>query len=159
MTMREKPDSTALDNPAKALLSGMVGALAVTLLHESARRLSPEAPRMDILGMRAIAQGLRLAERRPPLRERLHRWALLGDLVANSLYYSLAASPRPERAWLRGSLLGLAAGVGAVFLPGWLGLGERPSRRSGATQAMTVAWYLMGGLAAAAASGVLWADE
>jgi hypothetical protein len=44
--------------------------------------------------------------------------------------------------------LGLAAGLGAVFLPGPLGLGSAPSNRTTQTQAMTVGWYLLGGLAA-----------
>ena len=36
----------------------------------------------------------------------------------------------------------LAAGLGAVALPGPLGLGEGPSRRTRATEALTIAWYL-----------------
>jgi hypothetical protein len=81
----------------------------------------------------------------------LHGWALAGDLALNSLYYSLVGVGDREGAFQRGVLLGLAAGVGAVALPGPLGLGTGPSARTPATQAMTVAWYLVGGLAAAAA--------
>jgi hypothetical protein len=58
---------------------------------------------------------------------------------------------RPQGALLRGAALGLAAGLGAVFLPGPLGLGEAPSNRTPATTAMTIGWYLIGGLAAALA--------
>jgi hypothetical protein len=56
---------------------------------------------------------------------------------------------------MRGALLGLAAGVGAAYLPPRIGLGEQPGQRPPATQIMTVAWYLAGGLAAAAAAGHL----
>jgi hypothetical protein len=37
-----------------------------------------------------------------------------------------------------------------VALPGPLGLGSEPVARSPARQAMTVGWYMLGGLAAAA---------
>ena len=73
---------------------------------------------------------------------------LAGDIVSNAAYYSLTGSGK--NAWLRGGLLGLAAGVGGVVLPGPLGLGTAPSNRTTKTQVMTVAWYLLGGLAAAA---------
>jgi hypothetical protein len=46
----------------------------------------------------------------------------------------------------------MLAGVGAVVLPGPLGLGRQPTNRARATQVMTVLWYLAGGLAAAAAA-------
>jgi hypothetical protein len=44
---------------ARALISGFVGARTLTLIHETARRVNPNAPRMDILGMRAISKSLR----------------------------------------------------------------------------------------------------
>jgi hypothetical protein len=108
---------------------------------------------MDILGERALARGLRALGVRPPRGRRLHRAALAGDLVANSAYYALVASGR--RPWLRGALLGGAAGLGAVLLPPVLGLGRAPRGITRRTQALTVAWYLAGGFAAAAASRAL----
>jgi len=139
----------------RALGSGVVGAVALTLLHEGARRTVPHAPRMDILGMRAIAQGMRAVDEPPPERDRLHRWALLGDIAFNSIYYSLVATGDRQSAWRRGTLLGLLAGVGAVILPQPLGLGQPPGGQRSDTQVMTVAWYLVGGLAAAAASNLV----
>ena len=139
----------------KAWAAGVVGAAALTLLHESVRRVRPDAPRMDRLGMRALAGGLRAAEVEPPPEGRLHTLALAGDLLANSLYYSLVGVGPAGKAWRRGIVLGLAAGAGAVVLPPVLGLGSRPSRRTTQTKAMTVAWYAAGGLAAAAASRLL----
>ena len=133
----------------QAVGSGFAGAAAVTLLNESARRVIPRAPRLDALGMRAIARGLRAAGQEPPQGERLRGVALAGDLVSNTLYYSLAGAAGGGRnAWLLGSLLGLGAGAGAAFLPPRIGLGRQPGETS-ATRAMTVAWYLAGGLAAA----------
>ncbi|GAB3823275.1 hypothetical protein GCM10028895_29990 [Pontibacter rugosus] len=74
--------------------------------------------------------------------------ALAGDVLSNSLYYSLAGTGKD--AWWRGAILGATAGAGAVLLPGPLGLGEEPSNRTTKTQAMTVGYYLLGGLVAAA---------
>jgi hypothetical protein len=116
-----------------ALASGLIGATTLTGIHESARRVVPEAPRMDVLGMRAIVKSLRQIDQAPPQGQALQQTALAGDMVANSLYYSLVGAGRPQGALLRGAVLGLAAGLGAVFLPGPLGLGEAPSKRTPAT--------------------------
>ena len=134
----------------QALGSGFAGALAVTALNESARRVIPHAPRLDALGMRALAGSLRLAGETPPQGERLRGAALAGDLLSNTLYYSMAAAGGRRRAWLLGSLLGVGAGAGAAWLPPRIGLGRQPGETR-ATRAMTVAWYLAGGLVAAAA--------
>ncbi|HEY1404511.1 MAG TPA: hypothetical protein VGB05_10320 [Pyrinomonadaceae bacterium] len=139
----------------QAAASGFAGACALTLIHESARRSLPRAPRMDVLGMRAIARSMRRVGHEPPPAGELHTLALVGDVVGNSLYYSLVGVGRPEGALLRGTMLGLAAGVGAVLLPEPLGLGDAPSARTPQTKAMTVGWYLAGGLAAALAYRLL----
>ena len=131
-------------------ISGAVGACTLTLLHEVARRTIPDAPRVDVLGSEAISKGLRLAGQRPPAGEKLHHMALAGDLASNTCYYSLVGTGEDKGVWLRGAILGLVAGLGAVFLPGPMGLNAAPSNRTPATRVMTVAWYLVGGLAAAA---------
>src|SRR4051812_22198734 len=122
--------------PLRALAGGLAGACALTLLHEVTRRTVPDAPRMDVLGERAWGGGLGGAGVRAPRGARLHTMALAGDVVANSLYYSLAGVCGPASAPACGAILGLAAGVGAVALPGPMGLGEAPSNRTGATQLM-----------------------
>jgi hypothetical protein len=141
---------------AQSLVNGFAGALTLTVLHEAMRRIVPDAPRMDVLGMRAIAKGLVKSGAPLPSEEKLYGMAMAGDLVANSLYYSLAGTGK--NAWVKGALLGLAAGAGGVALPGPLGLGEDASARTPQTKLMTVAWYLAGGLAAAAVAQV-WGDK
>jgi hypothetical protein len=140
----------------KALGSGLVGACALTLIHETARRFVDDAPRMDVLGMRALAKTMRAVDVEPPVP--LHEAALVGDIVSNSLYYSLVGAGPARDALRNGALLGLAAGLGAVVLPERLGLGRQPTEDSPQTQLMTVAWYTLGGLAAGAAYAAL-ADE
>ena len=131
-----------------ALASGAAGAAALTCVHESARRALTDAPRADVLGERAIAAGVRAADAEPLSRAQLHGAALGGDLVANTAYYALVGLGGSDGAVARGVLLGAAAGLGAVFLPGPLGLGTAPTRRTPQTAAMTVAWYAFGGLVA-----------
>ncbi|HEX8385329.1 MAG TPA: hypothetical protein VF576_04040 [Rubricoccaceae bacterium] len=133
---------------ARSLLAGAAGAVALTAVHQTAIALTDRAPRMDVLGMRAIAGLSQAAGVRPP--RPLYAVTLAGDLLSNALYYSLVAAGTPGREWTRGALLGLGAGVGAVVLPPVLGLGRVPSGRTPATAAMAVAWYTIGGLAAAA---------
>ena len=141
----KKTSAKRLDKWLRAGISGLAGALAVTAVHETVRRFYPNAPRMDILGMRAIAKGLRYAGQTPPNDDKLHTWSLVGDIVSNGLYYSLVGG---KKAWWRGSLLGTAAGIGGVLLPGPMGLGAAPSNRTRETQALTVGYYLLGGLVA-----------
>ena len=139
----------------QSLGSGLVGSCVLTALHETVRQFSDEAPRADILGMRAIKKIMRKADAEPPADDELHDWALGGDIVSNTLYYSLIGLVKPDNALLAGAALGLAAGVGAVELPGPMGLGTAPSSRTPATTAMTIGWYLVGGLTTAAVYSLL----
>lgn len=122
----------------------------MTLLHQGLRQITPDAPRMDILGMRALAKGLRKADIESPKGDKLYNITMLGDLIGNGLYYSaIAIGDDSSSIWLRGSILGLLAGIGGVALPGPMGLGSRPSSRTRATQLLTVLLYLKGGLVTA----------
>jgi hypothetical protein len=134
-----------------SMIAGAAGASALTFIHQAARSMTPHAPRMDVLGMRAV----RATHRRLGLPDRsdrkVQREALAGDIVANAAYYSLVGAGDRAMVWSRGLALGLAAGLGAVFLPRRVGLGDPPNAARLDTQLMTVAWYLAGGLVAAAA--------
>ncbi|WP_375419098.1 hypothetical protein [uncultured Hymenobacter sp.] len=145
---------TRLTKLAQHLTGGLAGALALTLVHETARRLRPEdAPRMDALGMRGLRKLLGKADAPQPDHATLFNLTMAGDIFSNTLYYSLIDTGR--HALTQGLLLGLAAGVGGVVLPGPLGLGTAPSGRTPQTKAMTVAWYTLGGLVAGAVGHAL----
>jgi hypothetical protein len=139
----------------RTLGSGLAGACALTLIHETARRVFADAPRMDILGMRAMARSYNAVGAPTPTPDELFNRTLVGDIAGNALYYSLVGMGDRKDVWLRGALLGLGAGIGAVALPGPLGLGTDASARARATEVMTVAWYTLGGLAAAATYDML----
>ena len=136
-------------NPAShlndSLISGAAGAVALTAVHQAARAITDNAPRMDVVGMRALSRGAEAAGvDAPNTYSGLYRATLAGDLIFNSAYYSLATN------YTRGAALGLLAGLGALVLPKKLGLGTPPGSDLLSNQVMTVGWYLIGGLAAAA---------
>lgn len=132
----------------RAVLAGGAGAAALTTLHEGARKLTPGAPRMDIVGMRGIAQLLTRWDLRIPSNRALHRLALAGDVLANAAFYAAVGVGRSSRAPLRGAVLGALAGVGALVIPRRIGLGDPPHSTEQANRVMTVGWYLVGGLVA-----------
>jgi hypothetical protein len=134
------------------LAGGLAGTLAVASLHEALRRITPNAPRMDILDMELIRKGLKSMNKEVPGEEQLQRLAVGGELVCDTAYYGLTGVGGKKGVWLRGALLGLIAGVTAVVLPKPLGLAKEPGNKTLATQLMTVGLYLMGGLVAAAAT-------
>lgn len=136
-------------------MAGAAGAVALNVVHQAAQTVTSDAPRMDVVGRRAIAAGMEACGLNTPDEPTLQRWALGGDLVANAIYYSVIACGKPSGVWRRGLVLGIVAGIGALILPRRLGLGAPPRSHSVANQCMTVAWYTAGGLTAAAAASRL----
>src|SRR5215218_2571541 len=132
------------------LAGGLAGTLTVASIHEALKRITPDAPRMDILDMELIRKGLKSMNKEVPGEDELQRWAVGGELFCDTAYYSLAGIGGKKGVWLRAALLGLVAGITAVVLPKPLGLPEEPSNKTMGTQLMTIGLYLMGGLAATA---------
>ncbi|CAN5775379.1 hypothetical protein BH24ACI5_BH24ACI5_09430 [soil metagenome] len=127
-----------------SLISGAAGAMALTAVHQAARAVTDAAPRMDVVGMRALARGAEAAGTDAPRTHNgLYTATLAGDLICNSAYFALATN------YTRGAALGLLAGIGALVLPEKMGLGAPPKSELLSNQVMTVAWYVIGGLAAA----------
>ena len=135
-----------MSRAARSLASGIAGALALTAIHEVARRRFASAPRMDEVAMRGLRKILPGKFRDP---RRLHQLALAGDLLSNSVYYSVIAAPTRKATWTRAGVLGTAAGLCALFLPERLGLGVPHNSHRRSNQIMTVGWYLAGALATA----------
>jgi hypothetical protein len=135
--------------PLYALEGGVAGAAALTLIHETVKKAVPNAPRIDLLGMNALSKGLKVIGAKTPAERKLYGLALTGDLLSNTVFYSFAGIGKKENALLRGSMLGLAAGLGAVLLPKPMGLNENATNKTIQTKIITVGLYVVGGLVAA----------
>lgn len=139
----------------KSTIGGLAGACALTILNQSVKKLDKDAPRMDLLGMNAVARLMKGNNLLTQTAGTLFPVALAADLVSNSLYYSMADTGDRKNTLIRGTLLGLGAGLGAVVLPKTLGLNEDATTRTFKTKVLTVTWFLIGGLVAAAAINLL----
>lgn len=131
-----------------AIGGGLAGATTLNILHEFTRRFDKDAPRMDLMGMDALSKGLRKAGQPVPDQDSLYKLTLAGDLISNTFYYSLAAAGKKKYVIPKGTFLGLAAGLGALFLPEQLGLNPVHSNKNIKTQLLTTSFYLIGGLVA-----------
>ena len=137
---------------SRAAVSGFAGALATNVSHEILRRVTPLAPRVDLLGMQALAKMYRAVDAQPPTGRTLYVRTLIGDIASNSVYFGLAGLAGP-RAGVLGIVLGLVAGAGAFLVPEHSDLDEKPTGRTPTTKFLVVALYTIGG----ATAGILYA--
>lgn len=132
------------------LAGGLAGAVTLNLLHETYRKIDEDAPKIHLIGEEALVKMLKFANLPQPKNEKeLYRWTMAGDIISNSAYYSLIGAGKSKNLWKRGLILGLAAGVGGVFMPKKMDLNNAPTDRTTETKVLTVLWYTLGGLAAA----------
>ena len=137
-----------------SFISGLAGSLALTLLHETLKKNVSAAPRMDKLGRQALSKVLTAAGTEAPPADDLQKLTLGGDIMGNAGYYSMVGLV-PKYSLITGAVIGLAAGIGAVTLPGKMGLNEQYSNATNKTRVLTVALYLTGGLIAGAVHTML----
>jgi hypothetical protein len=109
-------------------------------MNETIRQFDDEAPRLDLLGMRALSD--------VTSQDNLRAKALVSDLTLNTLYYSIVGASSAESAPLCGAALGVSGGIGAVALPGPMGYGEDVTNRTRKTQALSIEYYTGAGLIA-----------
>lgn len=131
-----------------ALISGFAGAAILNLVHETARQFSDKAPRVDLLGQQAITETYKYFGANPPENNELYAMALAGDVTSNTVYYSLVAAGGANNSIAAGAALGVAAGLGAVYLPDKVGLKKKYSAKTTERAAMTIAYYTLGGVTA-----------
>src|SRR5215207_9353361 len=62
------------DRLVRMAVAGAAGAATVTALNEAARRLVPHAPRMEVMGERALSRTMRAVSLDPPRGRALYRW-------------------------------------------------------------------------------------
>jgi hypothetical protein len=137
-----------------AFAAGLAGAVTLTIAHQLLRKISSDAPRMDLMGEEALEKISDKADIHIPEKKK-YGVTMAGDILGNTLYYSLAAIRNNKSTTARGGLLGLAAGIGGIFLPSKLGLTNSYSNRNVKTSLMTMAIYSLGGLVAAEVASAL----
>jgi len=133
----------------KSLIGGLAGAIALNVIHQLAKKMDPDAPQIDKIGEEALAETMLAAGQTPPEGKALFNATLASDIAANTIYYSLIGCGSRKHLLRRGVMMGAAAGIGALTLTKPLGLDDEPVKKSSKTQAMTVGWYLLGGVVAA----------
>jgi hypothetical protein len=139
-----------------SITGGLAGAIAVTLLHEIIKRYDPDAPRMDHLAMDAMSKGFKKADEPVPGKKDLYKYSLVGDMISNTMFFSMAGGKGGiKKALSKGLILGLTGGFGAVFAPKQLGLKTEGTNKTHKTQVFAVAYYLVGGLVAAAVAKMI----
>jgi hypothetical protein len=132
------------------ILGGLAGAVALNLLHETVRRLDPEAPRIDLVGEEGMNRLMLKAGAEPLEGNALYTATMAGDVMSNALYYSTIGFGNRKHLIRRGAVLGISAGLGALALTKKMGLDDQPVNRSEKTKIMTIGYYLFGGLVAGA---------
>ena len=134
-------------------MGGLAGAATVTGIHQLIKAVAPDvAPRMDLLGMEAMTKIRNRVHLPVPPEPELYKQTFVGDIIFNTLYYSLAGGNAAD---LKGTVLGIAAGIGAVHLPEKLHLTPAHTNRTKTTEYLTMGMYIAGGLMAAATIGGL----
>lgn len=133
---------------SNSLIAGTAGALTLNLLHEGTRQFRSDAPRVDLLGKQMMLRAFRRSHKKAPKGKNLYWSTLVVDLISNALYYSLIGWGKGKNAWVRGLLLGMSGGLGALRLPPLVKLSRRKVARRKTTRWMTLAWYTLGGIAA-----------
>jgi len=136
---------------SSSLIGGLGGAVTLTLLQELLKRTDPNAPRLDLLGKQATSKLLKRTKKKLSDRQ-LYNASLAGDLLFNTLYYSLSGI-KTKKAAATGGLLGTGMGLAAIMLPKLLDLNAGFTGSSAKRKYMTMGLYLAGGLVAA---GLAW---
>ena len=115
--------------------------LELTMLHQALKNNYSNAPRMDLLGEEALEKGFNTIGVEPPEEERLYNMTLAGDIILNSLFFSLAATTisscskgtlwEPRQDWMHPTEK--------------LGLNPEHSNKTIQTKILTVSLYTIGG--------------
>jgi hypothetical protein len=134
-------------------LGGLAGAATLTVLNETVRKFDKDAPRLDLLGMNTVAKVMK-GPKGVPMTDKVKSVSLAGDMISNALYYGMANAGSKGNTYLKGAFLGLSAGLGAVAMAKPLD-DPQTTRKTSKTTAMTIAYYIIGGLVAAAVINIL----
>jgi hypothetical protein len=130
----------------KNLVAGLAGAIALNILHESLKAKNADMPRVDLLGEEALQKTLNYFGSSIDDHDKLYSATLAGDIVSNSIFYSLIGAGDQKYIWPKAVFAGLSAGISAVTLPKPLGLDPEPVAKNNQVKVLTVGYYLFGAL-------------
>ncbi|MBE9597780.1 hypothetical protein [Pedobacter sp. MC2016-24] len=139
----------------KNLLAGLAGAVALNILHESLKKTSSDMPRVDLLGEEALQKTIQYFGGNLDHKKDLYKATLAGDILGNTLYYSLIGAGNPKYLWPKVAMMGLSAGIGAVSLPEPMGLDPEPVAKNNQVKALTVSYYVLGAVVTGLALNLL----
>ena len=134
----------------KNLVAGLAGSIALNLLHESLRKQRSDVPRVDLLGKDALLKTLHYFGTGIADEDDLYKATLAGDIISNTMYYSLIGAGSAKYLWPKAIVMGLTAGIGAVELPKPMGLNPKPVAGTDKKKVLTIGYYLFGAIVTAA---------
>lgn len=127
------------------IMAGLIGAVALNLVHEKLRKTVKDAPKIHLIGEQALNKTLGPFGAEINNKDELYLASLAGDIISNTLFYSLIGG-KPKYVWPKAIFLGLTAGIGAIKMPSKMGLNDYPVTKTNQTKVMTVGYYLFGAL-------------
>lgn len=142
-------------NMLKSLVAGFAGAAALNILHETLKKLDPEAPRIDLVGEEAVKKSAEAMDLNAPTGNSLYGITLAGDVLTNATYFAAIGMGSKKFMPLRAIGAGISAGMAALKAPKPLGLNEAHVANSEKRQVMTVAYYVFGAMVTAGVLGMM----
>ncbi|MGV3685382.1 MAG: hypothetical protein ACO1NS_07140 [Daejeonella sp.] len=133
----------------KSLIAGFAGAAALNILHETLRKLDPDAPRLDLVGKEALKKSAAAMDVAPPTGDRLYGITLAGDVLTNASYFAAIGMGGKKFMLLRAIGAGVSAGIAAVKAPKPMGLNDQHVANTDKRQMMTIGYYVFGSLVTA----------
>lgn len=135
----------------KNILGGLLGAAVLNIVHTIAKKLDKDAPAVDEVGEEAMKKSTRAVGLKAPKGDALVAATFGADVASNTMLYTMIGYGGDKHRVLRGAVLGTVVGLATLTIPKQAGLDTTPIRKSTQTQLMTVAWYIIGGIATAVA--------
>jgi hypothetical protein len=134
---------------SQSLLGGLAGSILVNVLAEGIRKNFRTTPRLDKYGKQGldrITEGMGIGR----LPEGPRYWtALAGDLAINTLVFALSGAGSRKRTIPQGLALGAVMAGTMMLAAKPAGIDPDTTGENKKEKGMTVAYYLLGGLAAA----------
>lgn len=133
-----------MNNKVAALAGGLVGALVIKGIHELVKKIDRDAPHFDFFDMEASKkQGFVGGE--SGTVNKLFSGGVTGDMFNNAIHNSITGL-QDNATDIKDGLLGVASGLGAVYLPEVLGINKEHKGHSDAKHQVLATIYSLAGV-------------